>query len=198
MSEEELPYSPACENNKAPILEILAPALAGCNRVLEIGAGTGQHATWFAAHLPALHWLPTEHPSALPQLLPRCSRYEGSNLAAPVALDVETDPWPIAVPDAVFTANTLHIMPAPVVGALFAGLGRATGSCRLAIYGPFNYGGRYSAESNARFDSFLRARSSGSAIRDFEWVDGLARAAGFELEADHPMPANNQLLLWAR
>ena len=52
--------SEACERNKGPILEILAGAFAHSRRVLEIGSGTGQHATHFAAHLPHLTWQPSD------------------------------------------------------------------------------------------------------------------------------------------
>ena len=42
------PFSPACENNRDPILALLMPLLADKSSVLEIGSGTGQHAVWFA------------------------------------------------------------------------------------------------------------------------------------------------------
>jgi len=68
----------------------------------------------------------------------------------------------------------------------------------LAVYGPFNYNGRYTSDSNARFDQWLAQKSTGSAIRHFEDVDRLAAGAGFELQGDHEMPANNRLLVWAK
>jgi hypothetical protein len=193
-----LPFSQACENNKAPILTVLRDAFAGVRRVLEIGAGTGQHAVHFASHMPWLQWWPTEHPESLPVLLPRCRASDVPNLLAPTALDVCEQPWPVAVPDGVFTANTLHIMPWTATEALFRALAAAQAGTVLAIYGPFSYGGRHTAESNARFDAWLAERSPDSAIRDAEAVDALAAAAGFAALADHPMPANNRLLLWRR
>lgn len=194
----ELPYSQACENNKTPILAVLAQAFANVREVLEIGAGTGQHATWFSPRLPWLRWQPTEHPQALPLLLPRCQACSADNLAPPRALDVSDRPWPLPVPDAVFTANTLHIMPWSATEALFAALREACAGSLLAVYGPFNYGGRYSAESNERFDRWLAERSPHSAIRDAEEVDALAAASAFRLVADHAMPANNRLRIWRR
>jgi hypothetical protein len=194
----DLPYSQACENNKAPILAVLREAFADRREVLEIGAGTGQHAVWFAAHMPWLEWQPTETPAALPLLRPRCAAGAPDNLRAPLALDVCERPWPLPVPDAVYTANTLHIMPLTAVAALFEGLAQAAAGTLCAVYGPFNYGGCYTSESNARFDAWLAARSPGSAIRDVEAVDELASRAGFSLEADHALPANNRLLLWRR
>lgn len=197
---DELPFSQACENNRGPILAVLQRLFAGAEAVLEIGAGTGQHATWFAAHMPWLRWQPSDTPAALATLLPRCKRYAGENLLAPVELDVSARPWPIAgLPDALFTANSLHIMPWNSVEDLFAELASlAADGTRLAVYGPFNYGGRYTSESNARFDEWLAARDPASAIRDFEAVDALARSAGFALLEDNAMPANNRLIAWQK
>lgn len=197
---DHLPFSPACENNKGPILEHLRQEFAdGVHRVLEIGSGTGQHALWFASHLPWLIWQPTEMPQSLDMLKPRCAVSKLDNLLAPQALDVCDEPWVVSVPDAVFTANTLHIMPMSAVKALFQGLHwHAPAGCRLVVYGPFNYDGRYTSPSNARFDESLRARSPHSGIRDIEDIDRLAQAAGFRRQADHAMPANNRLIVWRR
>ncbi len=194
-----LPFSQSCENNKAFILEVLVETFADRRRVLEIGSGTGQHACHFAAHLPWLAWQPTELPQNLPLLAPRCRAFEGENLLPPAALDVCERPWPLPVPDAVFTANTLHIMPFAAVEQLFAALGEYGGDdLVVAIYGPFNYGGRYTSDSNARFDQWLARQHPLSAIRDFEAVDRLAQRAHLRLAADNAMPANNRLLVWRR
>ena len=196
---ETLPFSQACENNKPFILEVLRELFADRQAVLEIASGTGQHACHFAANMPWLQWQPTELAANLPLLRPRCTRYEGDNLAAPVALDVRDRPWPVSVPDALFSANSLHIMPFSAVQSLFAALGENAGhDVVLTVYGPFNYGGRYTSESNARFDQWLAQQHPDSAIRDFEAVDGLAAAAGFALQGDYPMPANNRLLAWRK
>lgn len=192
-------FSEACERNRGPILDQLRDHLSGARRVLEIGSGTGQHAVHFAAALPHLVWqtsdLPANHPginawiaeAALPNLLP------------PLTLDVGAGSWPAQSCDAVFSANTLHIMGWEEVQAMFAGIGRVLQPDGiLCIYGPFNYGGAYTSDSNARFDAMLRAQAPHMGIRDFEAVDALARQHGLLLVADHPMPANNRLLVWRR
>ena len=192
-----LPHSEACERNKQPILRILAEVLRDASSVLEIGSGTGQHAVHFATHLPHLDWQPTDRREYLAGLTERV-RLEGPcNLRAPVELDVRSNAWPSAAFDAVFTANTLHIMSWPEVKALLSGAapGLAPGG-RLLVYGPFRYAGRYTSQSNAVFDEQLRARDPASGIRDFEAVDELARSAGLAVEADHAMPANNRLVVW--
>lgn len=194
---EPLPFSQACENNKSYILEVLQQAFADRQAVLEIASGTGQHASHFAANMSWLQWQPTELSENLPLLTPRCAAYTGQNLASPVVLDVCSLPWPVAVPDALFTANSLHIMAFSAVEALFNMLGRNAGSdVVLAVYGPFNYHGQYTSDSNARFDQWLAQQYPDGAIRDFEAVDRLASAAGFALQGDHEMPANNRLLVW--
>jgi SAM-dependent methyltransferase len=192
-----LPHSDASERNKGPILAVLQEAFAGCTHVLEIGSGTGQHAVHFALAMPKLVWQPTELADAMPALRKRIFNEGPSNLRAPVFLDVTQAPWDVRRVDGVFTANTLHIMHWPQVEALFAGLPAvAKPGAVLAVYGPFRYGGRYTSPSNESFDQMLRARDPGSGIRDFEDVDALARAAGFHRVADHPMPANNQTIVW--
>lgn len=196
---ESLPFSPSCENNKAFILEVLLAAFADRREVLEVASGTGQHACHFAASMPWLRWQPTELEENLPVLQPRCSAYPGANLLVPRALDVRADPWSLAVPDALFSANSLHIMAFSAVERLFTALAASAGSnVVLAIYGPFNYGGAYTSASNARFDQWLGQQHPDSAIRNFEAVDAMAAGAGFILQADHEMPANNRLLLWRK
>lgn len=197
---DTLPYSQACENNKEPILEVLQRVLAARESVLEIAAGTAQHACWFAAHLPHTCWQPSDIPANLHITAQRCNAYTGDNLLRPIALDVSIRPWEISrIPDAIFTANSLHIMPLQSVIALFAELGdRAVEKTVLAVYGPFNYGGEYTSPSNAQFDQWLAQQSPFSAIRDFESVNELAAQAGFALREDNPMPANNRLLVWCK
>jgi SAM-dependent methyltransferase len=192
-----LPHSEACERNKQPILRILADVLRDASSVLEIGSGTGQHAVHFATHLPQLSWQPTDRREYLAGLSERV-RLEGpSNLRAPLELDVCSETWPTTSFDAVFTANTLHIMSWHEVEALLRGAAaRLAPGGRLLVYGPFRYAGRYTSHSNAVFDDQLRARDPASGIRDFEAVHEIACSAGMAVEADHAMPANNRLVIW--
>ena len=194
-----LPFSEACERNKAPILAVLAGAFAPDAEVLEIGSGTGQHAVWFARHLPRLRWQPTELPGQLAGLRARLREEAPRNVREPVALDVMTDPWPWAGVAAVFSANTLHIMSWPHVEAFFRGVGQVLAAEGvLCVYGPFRYRGAFTTPSNEQFDRWLKARDALSGVRDFEAVDELARAQGLQLVADHGLPANNQALVWRR
>ena len=196
---DSLPFSQAAENNREPILAQLRRLLADAQRVLEIGAGTGQHAVAFSAALTHLRWQPSEHPAALDRLQPRCALAGPDNLDPPVALDMLEWPGHRAWPDALYTANTLHIVGVDTVRALFAACaayGRV--HSRLLVYGPFNYDGRYTSQSNADFDLWLQARDPLSGIRDFEWVNELAEQAGYALLEDIAMPANNRLLCWEK
>lgn len=189
--------SEACERNKGPILRILAEAFARSRAVLEIGSGTGQHAVHFATHLPHLSWQPSDRAEYLPGLRERIAREGPSNLRAAVELDVGEFPWQVDPCDAVFTANTLHIMDWAAAQDLFRGVGAVlTAPGVFCVYGPFRYGGHYTSASNAEFDAYLKARDPQSGIRDFEAVNILSSEQGLRLLADHPMPANNQLLLW--
>ena len=194
-----LTLSEACERNKEPILAVLRTELAGAATVLEVGSGTGQHAVHFAAGLPHLVWQPSELPEHLPALAERLRVEAGRNLRVPLALDVGHDPWPVAPVDAVFSANTLHIMSWSAVREFFRGVSgvlRSPGV--LCVYGPFRFHGAHTSDSNAEFDRWLKARDPVSGVRDFEALDELARAAGLVLTADHAMPANNRTLVWRR
>jgi cyclopropane fatty-acyl-phospholipid synthase-like methyltransferase len=194
-----LTQSEACERNKGPILAVLRSELAASRAVLEIGSGTGQHAVHFATHLPHLLWQPSELPENLAALAERIALEGRVNLRAPLALDVRTADWGVAHVDAVFSANTLHIMSWSDVQHFFRGVGGVLGAEGvLCVYGPFRYRGRHTSDSNAEFDAYLKGRDPLSGIRDFESLDALARVQGLALAADHPMPANNRTLVWRR
>lgn len=200
------PYAPACERNRDPILAVLRTHFADRHRVLEVGSGTGQHAVHFAAALPQLVWQCTDRAEHLPGIRLWLDEAGLANTPPPFALDVG-GAWPgdadAACPhfDAVFSANTLHILGWTGVEAFFAGVGRVLERAHggvLAVYGPFNYGGAYTSDSNRAFDDWLRTRDPLSGIRDFEAVDALARGSALQLVADVALPANNRCLVWRR
>ncbi|MDR3390013.1 MAG: DUF938 domain-containing protein [Rudaea sp.] len=193
------PHSAACERNREPILTVLRRCFASRRRVLEIGSGTGQHAVHFAQALPHLIWQTSDRAENLVGLQMWLDEAALPNTPAPLTLDVGSGPYPQTFFDAVFSANTLHIMDWREVEALFAALPAfTTTDAVLAIYGPFNFGGRYTSPSNAAFDETLRQRAPHMGIRDFESVDALADRSGFALREDVAMPANNRLLVWRR
>ena len=192
-------YSESCDQNRDPILAILRKVFAGTQHVLEIGSGTGQHAVYFARHLPHLSWQtsdkPENHPSIRAWIADSC---EG-NVLPPLELDVTVDQWPVQSYDGLFSANTAHIMGWPAVQLMFEGIGRVLKpGAAFCLYGPFNYGSRYTSDSNERFDAWLKARDPASGIRNFEDLNVLAKRNGLHLEADHEMPVNNRLLVWVK
>jgi cyclopropane fatty-acyl-phospholipid synthase-like methyltransferase len=193
------PCSPACERNREPILAVLRDFFADRRHVLEVGSGTGQHAVHFAAALPHLVWQTSDRVEHLGGIRAWLDDAALPNTRAPLTLDVAAGPWPNDLFDAVFSANTLHIMGWSEVEAFFAALPRTTTpDAKLAIYGPFNVEGRYTSDSNAAFDASLRSRAPHMGIRDAAAVDALAHAAGFVLVDDAAMPANNRLRTWQR
>lgn len=194
----EKPDAPSCAKNREPILGVLRDHFADCRAVLEIGSGTGQHAIFFAGQLPHLTWQTSDCPENLPGIAAWLADAALSNTPAPLVFNV-LETWPERRVDAVFSANTLHIMPWPAVERLFARLPEIlTGQAKLAIYGPFNYGGRFTSESNAAFDAWLKEKAAHQGIRDFEAVDALAGQAGLRLLEDRAMPSNNRCLVWQR
>lgn len=193
------PYSESSEQNRDPILAVLREAFADRQQVLEIASGTGQHAVHFGAALPHLIWQTSELPENHAGILAWLEEAGLANVLPPLALDVNDPDWPVGMVDAVFNANTVHIVGWPAVERMFAGIGRvlAPGGI-VCIYGPFNYGGRFTSESNARFDLWLKNRDPESGVRDFEAIDALAAAQGLELIDDVEMPVNNRTLIWRR
>jgi cyclopropane fatty-acyl-phospholipid synthase-like methyltransferase len=192
------PFSQACENNKVAILAALADSFSTSKTVLEVGSGSGQHAVFFAPNMPWLSWQTSDiliNHQGISQWL---REYPAGNLLHPIELDLN-HPWPIEKIDAIYTANTLHIISWPLVQAFFSDVSQhlnQKGKC--CVYGPFNYQGQYTSESNAGFDIWLKDRDSQSAIRDIEAIMALAESVGLSLENDHAMPANNRLLVFQK
>lgn len=190
------PFAPACDRNRAPILGVLRGLLADRRSVLEVGSGTGQHAVHFAATLQHLRWQTSDLRANLPGICLWLADAALPNTPAPIALDVAKD-WPVAQYDAVYSANTLHIMRLAEVQAFFGQVGAVVAPGGLVIvYGPFKYLGEHTSASNAAFDVSLRASDPERGVRDFELVDALARAAGLVLLEDRAMPAHNRCLVW--
>jgi cyclopropane fatty-acyl-phospholipid synthase-like methyltransferase len=194
----EKPDAPSCARNREPILALLREYFADRRSVLELGSGTGQHAVFFAGALPHLSWQASDRSENLAGIQTWLDEAALPNTPAPLELDV-SGAWPARCFDAVFSANTLHIMSWGEVERLFACLpGAMTGDAKLVIYGPFNYGGRFTSESNAAFDAWLKAQGPHQGLRDFEAVNVLAGRAGLTLVEDHAMPSNNRCLVWRR
>ena len=194
-----LKHSEACERNKYPILKILRNVFSNSKNVLEIGSGTGQHAVYFGKNLSHLTWQPTDLKENISDITERIELEGTKNVRLPIELDVTKHPWPVSGVDAIFTANTFHIMSWEYASDFFKGGGNVlTGEGVMCIYGPFKYNGEFTTESNAEFDKWLKSRGLESGIRDFEEVNKLALEQGFKLASDHNMPANNQCIVWNR
>lgn len=198
MTKPEKPYSPSCDRNREPILAVLRDHFMDRGTVLELGSGTGQHAVFFATTLPDLIWQASDCRENLAGIQAWLDEAALPNTPPPIELDVN-GAWPRRHFDAVFSANTLHIMSWAQVQRLFAGLGQIMADdAKLVIYGPFNYDGKYTSESNANFDVWLKERGAHQGIRDFEAVNSLAAEIGLVLIEDRAMPANNRCVVWRR
>ena len=202
-NESRLPFSQACENNKYAILKGLKKELGGYSRVLEVGSGTGQHSVYFAAHLPHLLWQ-TSDVSANHHIIQAWHEaYPSPNLQAPLKFDLTIDSIISSEEgkayDAVFTANTLHIIAWSLVQRLFELVGKALCyNSKFIIYGPFNENGFYTSASNQSFDLSLRQRDPNSGIRNKEEIISLAKKHFLVLDCEYQMPANNQILVFKK
>ncbi len=193
-----LPYSEACERNKAPILNALLSVLPPQGRILEVGSCTGQHVVHFAAAFPGLSWQPSDRKEYLDGLSARITAEGGGNILRALELDVGSS-WPDPFFDAVYSANTAHIMSWEMVCAMFAGVARLLRPGGVfCLYGPFNQEGRYTSDSNQGFDYSLRSRDPAMGIRDLEALDTLALSHHMELMQQIRLPANNSLLVFQK
>jgi SAM-dependent methyltransferase len=194
-----LPDSPASERNKRPILEVLRAEFRNASQVLEIGSGTGQHAAFFVQELPHLTWQTSDLPENHETILARLARSAPPGIRPPLALDVENaEPLPMSF-DAVFSANTAHIMSIRAVQRMFALIGRILPEGgTFCLYGPFNFDGEFSSESNARFDASLRQRKASMGIRDLADLDRFANDAGMSRVRLYAMPAMNYIAVWQK
>lgn len=194
-----LPFSSAAERNRQPILDELMKLIPHNGSVLEIGSGTGQHAVFLTQNLPGLLWQPSDREENLAGLRARFSAEGNANILPPIKLDVLLDRWPDYCYDAIFSANTAHIMPWRAVRAMFAGVSaRLENPSRFCLYGPFNIENRYTSPGNAQFDARLRAEDSRMGIRDVGMLEALADMYEMELESRIPMPANNFILVFKK
>lgn len=193
------PYAESCDRNRDPILSVILPLLSECRAVLEIGSGTGQHAVYFAGKMPHLLWHTSDREEYHAGIRLWLEEARMANVRPPLLLEVTQSPWPDVAVDAVFSANTAHIMHWHEVEAMFRGVGELlSDQGLLLLYGPFNYQQRYTSESNQRFDAWLKSRDPLGGIRNFEDVDRLANEAGMVLRGDFAMPANNRILFWQK
>ncbi len=193
------PFAESCEKNRDDILPVLREIFADRKHVLEIASGTGQHAVYFAAELSHLIWQTSELRQNHAGIQAWLDEAQLANVLPPILLDVNDEMWPLLQVDAVFNANTVHIIAWPAVERMFAGIGQVLSrGGYLAMYGPFNYGGAFTSESNARFDLWLKERDPLSGVRDFEALNALANQHGMVLAKDVAMPGNNRTLIWKK
>jgi cyclopropane fatty-acyl-phospholipid synthase-like methyltransferase len=195
-------FAPACDRNSQVILDVLKPILTRSRGVLEIGSGTGQHAVCFAEGLPHLQWQPGNKES-LDSINAWREDAQLKNLSSAISLDLLAldDEQISGLPevDAIVCINTIHIMAWQGTENLFELAGDVLPVGGLVyVYGPYRYSDRPLEPSNENFDLWLKDRDSLSGIRDFDQVDSLAKKAGFELQADVEMPANNRSIWWQK
>ncbi len=192
-------FSQACEQNKDPILEILKVAFKDCKKILEIGSGSGQHAIYFANHLPHLSWQPSDLLENLDSIRAWIDEHPSKNICSPIELDVTDEDWEVTQIDGIFSANCFHIMSWEKVEDFFRGVGQTLRpKGKLLVYGPFSYQGEHTSPSNARFDQYLKLQDPLSGVRDFMDLNKLAEDQALALVEDFAMPANNRCLLWQK
>ena len=193
----EKPFAESCERNRLPILKVIKPLLNNANSLLEIGSGTGQHGVYFAQELSDLSWQTSDLIENHDAINRWVTDSQLKNLLPPLRLNVLSDSWPENRYDAIYSANTAHIMSWEAVKAMIAGVSKCLNKGgHFILYGPFNYAGEFTSESNRRFEQWLKSQGDERGIRDFEKMQELADKHQLSLFKDYSMPANNRILVW--
>jgi cyclopropane fatty-acyl-phospholipid synthase-like methyltransferase len=200
MTNDRRLFSPSTERNRSHILAILQRLLPDPATVLEIGSGSGEHAVYFCAHMPWLHWQPTDgDPAAIDSIIAWISHSGLPNIAAPLELELHSEVWPVRQADAVVAINVLHYSPWSSTPALFRTAARLLPKGGVVYcYGPYRRGNAHTAPSNAAFDEWLHGIDERFGVRDLEAVEAEAREHGFRLDELIEMPANNFSLVFRR
>ncbi len=194
--------APATARNREPILDVLKGWLP--NRpdalILEIAAGTGEHAVYFAPHFPKSTWQPTDMDTAARASITAWAAETGvENVFSPLSLDVRDAKWPIDKAEAVVCINMIHISPWACTEGLMAGAARTLSDDGVLItYGPYKRDGRHTAPTNDAFDLNLRSRNLEWGIRDMEKVTAEAEKNGLQCRDIVTMPANNFCLVFEK
>lgn len=192
------PYSESCKQNREPIRQVLGQFVNGRQSVLEIGSGTGQHAVYFSGQYPFLQWQTSDLTENHAGIQSWINDSGLNNVYPPIELDVIAQ-WPDRKFDLLYSANTVHIMSSYAVQKLFSAIpGCMHDESVFLLYGPFNYLGQYTSDSNARFDMWLKQRDPESSIKNFEWLKDIGQQSGLECTHDFAMPANNRILVWQK
>ena len=192
------PYAESCDQNKDVIHQVIQPYLKPGSEVLEIASGTAQHAVYIAGLNPQVQWQTSDRSDYLPGIRNWLSFACLDNLIDPIALDV-CGTWPSKQYDLVFTSNSLHIMNESEAEACIRGAAQRLKPLGFFItYGPFNYNGEFTSESNREFEGWLKQNNPHSGIKHFETLNEIAVHSGLELSEDVEMPANNRILIWQR
>lgn len=192
------PFAPACARNQEPILEKLKFILKENDHVFEIGSGTGQHALYITTHLPSIRWTTSDLPNNHCAIQAWIAEQAAQQILGPKEYESRRTKLPVKDENVLFTANTLHIMGPSCVEQLIQDVAQCPSIKTFIAYGPFNYQGQFTSESNQRFDASLKERYPEGGIRDYEWIQALWEKAGFGPVSDFEMPANNRLIVFQR
>ena len=192
------PFAESAARNAEPILEILRQEFRESTDVLEIGSGTGQHAVYFAASLDHLQWQTSDLEENHSTIRAWITDARLPNVREPISLDVTTADLSSSY-DAVYSANTAHIMSIDEVARMFALAARVLRPDGVfCLYGPFRRFGEFNTESNARFDASLRARDPSMGIRDLEELDAMGAMNGLHRQSLYAVPSNNSVAVWQK
>jgi Protein of unknown function (DUF938) len=200
LNQDKRQYAPATERNRSPILQVLQQFLPPEGVVLEIAAGTGQHANFLVEHFPKIQWYPSDPDPICRDSIQAWRSFEPKpNLQLPLNIDVSQDNWWEKSPakiKAIVCINMVHISPWSAFLGLIKGaeLLLEKGGL-LYLYGPYFQKDKITAPSNLEFDRYLRTQNANWGLRNLEEVVLNAEKHRLNCIEIVEMPANNLSLI---
>ena len=184
--------------NLQPIIDVLKIEFRSVATVLEVGSGSGQHATEIVKAISHLDWQSSDRLCNHAAIHAWLKQEAQARVRAPLQLDVLSDTWPDEKFDAVFSANTAHIMSLAAVEQMFSLVATVlSGAGLFCLYGPFLQDRKFSSKSNEAFDQSLRSQDAAMGIRHLEELDAFGIQNGLRRIGSYSMPANNLMVIWS-
>lgn len=192
------PYAISCDRNSEPILNVFKEVLKGKKSLLEVAAGTGQHAIFMAPHFLEMTWTLADRKENHEGISMWLGDFPRTNIRGPYEYEIGKTPLPKGDFDCVYAANLIHMISWDLACKFFDDLASLPKDTTYLFYGAFNYNGTFSSSSNEKFDQWLKDKNPEAGLRDFEAICEELLKRSIELVEDRQMPANNRMLIFSK
>jgi len=192
--------APTRSSNRDALLKIFKEITPKQNwRLLEVGTGSGHHATYIAQHLTDLQWVTSDIAVRHVSIKKTLKTAKLANVHGPILFEVGKDEFPSQKFNAVFAAQVLHVLTWKQTKSLIKMMGgRLRKGSQVLFYGPFKYDGKFGSQRFEELDQSLKQANEQHGIRSYEDVLNAMTKAGFLLKRDYALADANHLLFFER